>query len=484
MSKNRQSIRIKMAKRIGICSLFVLILFLGIYSSKGHTKEKLTSNINQVAQHDNGIKESKNIKSRDNIPENFLSSKGKLHVPASNDIRRFPYPYSAMLSLCSDIDDTTLENFKIYHQFLNTKEKTPYGEGVGLDVGDSMWLYVANAYLKPTKQVSGSDAIMSYYKGINISNKNNADEITNFTKCGWIDCIHTFGDFSTNDEKGTSFTRELAINGWQTLKDIGFSPKIWINHGNRSNKQNFGAATTSTFMSYQQGDNPKSIYYHTDITIANGIKYIWNSINNDSFGQDYPLFEITLRDGKKIWGFHRYTNNILKGKIDWTWTPKEIHKQLTQKNLDNIVKNKQYSIVAQHFGIYTKDMFLEQNIQALKLLKQYQDDKKILITRTTRLLDYAEAYKYIVYNKVIENGVTYINITDIDDPLFGKIIPKIDDLRGITFYTDDAENTVILINGIRIDKEQIQTNEKDETGKVSVSIKWFESDYKDYSKQL
>ena len=41
-----------------------------------------------------------------------------------------------MLAFSSDVDDTTLEEFKTYHKFLNTKEETPYGQGLGRDIGD------------------------------------------------------------------------------------------------------------------------------------------------------------------------------------------------------------------------------------------------------------------------------------------------------------------------------------------------------------
>ncbi|MFL0195398.1 hypothetical protein ACJDU8_07435 [Clostridium sp. WILCCON 0269] len=479
MVGNRRYKGAKKVNRIAVAVFSILILVVAMRSLKSYMTTKLTTAA--VAQ--NKHKNSNKRKTDDAIPKDVLNHKYKVSNYQNNDIRKFPYPYSSMLSLCSDIDDTTLKDFKTYHQFLNTTERTSHGEGLGLDVGDSMWLYMGDKYSKSTSQGHGSDDVMTYYKGIDINKKNNADEITKFIKCGWIDCIHTFGDFSTANEKGTYFTRELAVNGWKTLKDIGFSPKVWINHGNRANKQNFGAATTSSFMSYQQGDNPKSIYYHTDITIGNGIRYVWNSMNDNIFGQDYPLFEISLRDGRRVWGFYRYTNNISRGKIDWTWTPSEIHRQLTQSNLDKIVKNKQYSIVAQHLGVSTQDLFTKENIQALRLLKQYEDKKKILITKTSRLLDYADVYKYVMYNKSVENGITYIDILGVNDPLFGKSIPQLDDLRGLTFYTNDSKNTVILLNDNVINKNEIEVNPKDETGKESVSIKWYNPNYKDYSKQ-
>lgn len=483
MIDDRKARRIKKARKIAVVFLFILIFAACGYSAKLYFMKKPTKDTSAKVQiQSSNLQKQKEKKTEDAIPEEVLNFKGKTYDSQNNELRKFPYPYNAMLALCSDIDDAALADFKAYHQFLNTKEKTPYGEGMGLDVGDSMWLYMADTYSKPsTGQGHGSDAVMTYFKGIDTTKKNNADEIACFTKCGWIDCIHTFGDFSNADERKTLFTKELAVQAYNTLKSIGFSPKVWINHGNRSNKQNFGAANTSNFMSYQQGDNPKSAYYHTDITMSNGIKYVWNSLNSNSFGQDSPLYEITLRDGKKIWGFPRYTNTMSRGKIDWNWTPGEIHRQLTEDNLNSIVNKKQYSIVAQHLGVDPKELFKEKNIRALRLLKQYEDNKKILVARTSRLLDYADAHKYVIYDKIIKDEVTYINIVGINDPIFKNPEPKIDDVRGLTFYTDNPEKTVLLINNAKVSKDEIQTNPKDETGKDSISIRWFTPDYTDYT---
>ena len=38
-------------------------------------------------------------------------------------LRRFPWPYRAMLAICSDIDHTRIDTFRSTHRFLNTIEK-------------------------------------------------------------------------------------------------------------------------------------------------------------------------------------------------------------------------------------------------------------------------------------------------------------------------------------------------------------------------
>ena len=48
---------------------------------------------------------------------------------------------------------------------------------------------------------------MTFYKGLDSKQKHNADEIKKFIKAGWIDSLHTLGDFSTTNETSTSFNR-------------------------------------------------------------------------------------------------------------------------------------------------------------------------------------------------------------------------------------------------------------------------------------
>ena len=471
----------KKNKKFKVNLICFVLTILAVYfcSYKLHFQKKLDGSI-KVSSSANSHKSKK---TQDAIPKNELNSIPETTDSQNKDLRKFPYPYISMLAICSDIDDTTVEEFKMYHKFLNTKSQTPCGQGLGLDIGDSFWMYMGDN-MNSTVDVHGNGvkSIMTFFNGTSQTEKHNADEITHYIRSGWIDCIHTFGDFSTEDQRSTLFNRNLAENAWNVLNSANLKQTVWINHGNKSNRQNFGAHGTANFMSYQQGDNPKSPYYHTDITLKNGIKYVWNSWSDYNFGHDYPLYDISLRDGKRVWGFYRYTNNLVNNKINWIWTPKYIHSQLTKANLDGIVNNNQYSIVAQHFGINTEDLFTQDNINSLKLLKEYQDSNKILVAKTSRVLNYANIHKYLTYQKLTKNGKTYINITSISDPIFGKCIPEVDNIRGITFYCDDPKNTVLLINKSKIGNDNLKVNPKDETGEGSISVKWFRADYTDYTK--
>lgn len=400
-------------------------------------------------------------------------------------LRKFPYPFDAMLAISSDVDNTTIEKFEEYHQFLNTRELTSHGPGLGLDVGDSAWFYVANdSTINIDKEGHKAEYSMSYFQGLKADVHKDAEKISTYYKVGWIDSLHSFGDFSRND-RCVKFTRDLAVAAWKEMNDRGFKPKVWINHGSESNAQNFGSYNPNSLFKYQAGDDPKSPYYHTDLTIDNGIRYVWNSIGMSQFSYDNPLFPIKLRDGRQVWGFQRYTHDVVNGKYDWTWETHELHRQITEQRLKQLVQESKFSIIAQHLGKGSDGFpFNPIDIQALQLLKSYQDEGQVLVARTSRLLDYARAQKYARYSSVQIEGKTYINIKSIEDNVLKPTTPTMDEIRGLTFYVEDPDKTFILLNMNLIPKEQLQTNGLDRSSKRSIGVQWYMPDYADYSQPL
>lgn len=399
-------------------------------------------------------------------------------------LRKFPYPYESMVAICSDIDDSTPEEFSSYHRFLNTKDSTPYGKGLGLDIGDSMWMFMGNNHTnKSDYQGDPISHVLTYFSGTDDTKKHYANLLNYYCKVGWIDSMHTIGDFSVTSKKATLCTRNLAIKAWKEINKNGLKFSVWINHGSATNQQNFGGSYERD-MSYQCGDNQKSKFYNSDLDIKNGIKFVWNSVCQSQFGYSCPIFKLKLRDGRKVWGFYRYTHDWINHKVSWTWNPKNLYKQITAYRLNTLVKKNQYSIIAQHLGGYNvKRPFNNPSVKALRLLASYQDKGKTLVARTSRLLNYCVTQKYLKFNRVKINGVTWFNIISIKDPLFGEKKPTLDDLRGITFYTSYPKNTHVLLNMCPIKDSMIQRNAPDSTGISSVSIKWFSRDYTDYTKK-
>lgn len=424
------------------------------------------------------------------IKGGFLANKSKTWLFNVNNhglnikMRKFPFPYRAMLAINSDIDGCTLAKFEEIHRFLNTTEITKYGRGLGLDIADSFWMFVAHNG-KGKIDAKGSPWIdeMSYWYGLDFNKLHDAKAIKKYYKAGWIDSMHTYGDFTRINEKDVVFKREYAEKAIKELEKQGIRVEVWMDHGNKANVQNFVMSTSDAFYSYQKGDDPHSPYYHTDLLIPYGIKFGWGP-SSDQFGYDSMIFPRILRDGQGIWVYPRYTYAEVNGKILWLWNPKMLAKQLSESHLRSIIENNQYSIVGQHFGINADNyLFNADAIKALNNLKREYEKGNILVARTSRLLNYNLVQKFLEYS-ITKNkdGYVVINILKVNDPLLGAYVPKIDDIRGVTFYVDNPQKTIIELDSRNVPDTDISRNGTDYIGKKSIGIKWFQRDTTDYTK--
>ena len=122
------------------------------------------------------------------------------HFANRVNLRKFPYPFKAAVAICNDIDETTtVDEFLEIQKFLNTTRETSIGKGVGLEIGNSFWMYSAD--LKDN---------FTYFKGLTPGPSENASIIRDFIKSGYLDVIHTFGNFS----RVGGFKREMAVKAF------------------------------------------------------------------------------------------------------------------------------------------------------------------------------------------------------------------------------------------------------------------------------
>jgi len=121
------------------------------------------------------------------------------------------------------------------------------------------------------------------------------------------------------------------------------------------------------------------------------------------------------------------------------------------------------------------------SIRSFRLLKAYQDDGKILVAKTSRLLRYNRALDHLVFTEARTDGRTVIDITTIKDTQFGNSTPTLNDLRGVTFYVPDSSKTELQLRHKILPESEIQRNLADDTGKQSIGIKWFQPDHTDYT---
>jgi hypothetical protein len=397
-------------------------------------------------------------------------------------LRKFPYPFKSALSICSDIDGTdTAEDFLSIQTFLNTDRPTPWGPGIGLEIGNS---FLPN-------RVRDTFAYFS-------NRPNDRAIIKDFIRAGYIDCLHAYGERSNS--------RQDVLKIIEALEQDGCKVKVWLDHS--TFPTNLGH-----FNSKGNGDQKESPAYHADITLAYGIQFAWMGPCTTLIGQETPItpkalaqifdpdhrraslinltkeiIKITLarlgnqrfaiqghnlliriaslRDGHHIYEFIRCNNHWEKPRPS---SPK-LSYMLRPQVLKALVDSEGYTILYTHFGFFEPPELISAPTQAaLRHLAEEYQSGHIYITTTLKLLIFCLVHKYLQwsYDLSAEKGAI-ITIHHLADPIQGFRKPILAELQGITFYVPDRNKASIFLG----DKE-IQTltrNSKDHTGQESVMI--------------
>lgn len=389
-------------------------------------------------------------------------------------LRKFPFPFKCALAICSDVDATqSTERYLELQKFLCTDRETPSGKGVSLEIGNSFWFFR-----------NSDHPGISYFKGLTSVETDFAPYCRELIKSGYIDVLHTYGDFNNG-----GFQRkyaELSVN--EILKE-NLDIKTWVNHGNKLNSQNIGG------LYHFYGDKTKSDAYHTDLLQQTGIKYFWISQLTHLVGQDSklttvnvfknqlqkllaikyykhqvnPFFTnqlmntVNLEDKTEINAFMRFINPW--GKYSYT-DAENFPRQINEKVINELKTNQGYLILYTHLGNYKNmnDILPQKTCCMLRYLADENLKGNIFITTTTRLLTYYHVFKKLKFN--IEQVGKKINVNLI---LNGDAQISTNDLNGITFYTDDPENTEMYLDNKLLKKV---VNPGDSTGKKSISIPW------------
>lgn len=401
-------------------------------------------------------------------------------------LRKFPYPYKAAMAISSDIDNTeTLEEFLEIEKFLNTREITSMGEGLGLEIGNSFFFY------------EPADQAISYF----LSSPSVRESIISFIKLGQIDVMHSYG-------KKSDFTREDAVKSLTELKKNNCKLDVWVDHDRSIS--NFGDDVT-----FGLGDHPDSKAYHADLTLNYGIKFVWlgrvTMITGQStpitlgtytriYDSQYPVHSLinvskefgknilaflgnkkyrmhknndlvkitTLDDGKKVYEFIRF-DNYWKG-VSTGADAEGLAYVISKKVIDRLKEVNGYMIVYTHFGKNKNStQYIPKTTQdALRNLEKEYREGNIFVTTTSKLLNYYINHKYLNWSYQSKDNEAMIHIHSVKDPIFGPFIPKQEDLQGITFYIPNKRKTRVYLEEQEL--ENIQSNPVDHTGRESVTI--------------
>ena len=390
------------------------------------------------------------------------------------ELTKFPYPFKAALTICSDIDGCSFEDFMQMQKFINSSADTVFGEGLSLPIGNSFWMF--------DKQGLPNSAF-SYFDMESITETQYATYMDEFIQAGILDVMHGYGNFNHN----FPFNRKFAEMAIEVLDKKNHKLKTWTNHGGAENLQSIGK------YSKGMGDIPTNQNYHTDLLNKYGIKFFWDSELNVSniIGQErnshfleaywgnplYKTFRIknrqiikgclSIMDGllfkfqKKHffkWAQANYLNDLVTneqlrdglilnkfkrfghGRYDWS---DDLPLLLNNDILQRLIKKNGYLVLYIHLGDRrqkSKYIFDSDSVKSLKKLSEYYCDKLIWIDTTSNLLQYNWVKKNIkwLYRE-------YEDIISIDIEPMSDISSE--DLSGLTFNVPINKSVQIYYQG-------------------------------------
>jgi hypothetical protein len=382
-----------------------------------------------------------------------------------------------MLAICSDLDETPEGSYFEVIRFLNSRERTTMGVGLGLEVGNTIYFDMG-----PGK--------FSYWNSTDESRAT----VRLLIKSGHVDCLHSFGDLATH--------RRHAGRALDELSKHGCSLKVWVDHAVAPT--NLGSDIMHGF-----GDVRGHDAYHADLTLAYGLRYVWRGRVTSTVGQDRPpslaglwtprhpfasgrtlakewakqtlqvlgdgryrphqtnalTTPVRLRDGQRTLEFLR--SNPHWGGVSCGDTSDGLADVVTDAFLDRLVRRNACCVLYTHIGKRrgrAGEPPLSLATQArLRGLALRSAAGEVLVTTTRRLLDYHQARDSVALSMSSDGSTRVVNLSF---PTGGDTAVP----HGLTFYIDAPEEVQIRLNG-HLYRDAV-CNPPDESGRPSLSIQW------------
>jgi SAM-dependent methyltransferase len=449
-------------------------------------------------------------------PARLAGREGLLPFERGGDVtlRRYPFPYRAALAVSNDTDGMDWAGFEDWHAFVSGTGSTPYGDGLGLEVGDSFWLWsdrgaFALRHAPPWENANGASP--------------EARRIAELVSAGWLDTLHSFGDWRPEYQLSKSDIGQA----FEILDKLGARPAVYVNHGDGVRLHNIGGP----WSTYQSGDDPASDSYNLAGLLDRGFRFFWTDVmaEKERFGRDLKLELHRLPSGEleKWTSVARYAskepscaafpglNSARAEEIAWLLSTRELlpaigrdgrsffgfaryrgleppsgatfASQVSTTNLDALQRAEGVAVVYQHFGVWRalgrpRDSSsriegparsLDDNaVWAFRDLHARQAEGRLFITTTARLLNFLWTRDNLKYSTARDRGSLEIVVDGIHCPVYGRQEVLANSLQGIAFLVDgDLDRvTVRLGNG----EELSCARERDplHPGKQAIHLPW------------
>ena len=393
------------------------------------------------------------------------------------DVRRVPYPYRAMLAICSDLDETPDRGvYAETMRFLNTTSPTSMGPGVGLEIGNTIYFDM------PPSQ-------FAYWN----TDDAGRQMLRDLMRSGHVDCLHSFGDLAT--------TRAHAERALDELAAHGCALRVWVDHAVAPT--NFGSD-----IMRGQGDVPGSAAYHADLTIAAGVRYVWRGRVTSVIGQsvprslgrlcrlDHPVGSLTTiakeaakgalgRAGSPKYRMHAAndvlqpvqlrdglrTQEFLRANPHWAGvnvgeTAGGLAEVLTDAFIEHLCASGGVCVLYTHLGKVSDPAqpLPAGSRAALRRLARAAAERRILVTTTRRLLDFCHAERTAT---IFRTAGAEADRVDVRTTAAGLAATE---LQGLTVYVANDRAVRVFVDGD--ERTAIACNPPDETGRASITIPW------------
>ena len=402
------------------------------------------------------------------------------HGRAGVTLRRYPYPYRCALAISNDTDWMSAQAFHEWHAFVNGTKPTVLGQGLGLEVGDSYWVWSENKYFSLYHSAP-------YETDLCVSPE--SERLVELGRLGWLDVLHGFGEWKSD----WTIDRERIQFALDRLDALGIKSPVYVSHGGYNMAHNVGGA----WGYYQKGDLQGDRSYCLDLLRASGFRYYWGDVfyELDKYGEHQAFASQADLDGAVAsHDFQRYfwcndpedytrSRDVFPGvsKADRVaWKKKLFNRvliparardgqplyffkrfrghdgpnagnfilQVNAERLDALEAAQACVVVYQHFGAWrainmgkkhasrrstVSPVFDEHTVWAFRELAERQQAGRVFVTTTGRLLNYLWAREHLDYEVLTKGVDRVLQLHAIDCPTYGRTMLSDDLLQGLSF---------------------------------------------------
>jgi len=390
-------------------------------------------------------------------------------------VRRLPFNLKGVLTINSDLDNSSVDYLDSLHRWLNTSQDVGGSWGQGLNgqmAGNDLWFGRGSA--ADSLGVYSKD-MPFYFHGMDTTSNFYKDSVDNYISRRWTDGNHSYGDCGWDGADPTCMDSthvkkflNYMLNRPSTFGKL-YKAGLWIDHG--SQYINFSS----------KGDSSGTVYYHADKTLSSGrFKFIHSFLTDpgtslaqkliydewqtqlDSLNfSPMPFKDLILDDGSKTYEFNRI-GRAVAGR------PDSLYKFFNQTIAKNCVDSNWISVVYTHLG--SGDGLDQDDRDTIKAVYDSASAWGLWIPSTKALFNQqaASAFAQVTVDRPT-GSKRRINIKSLYDWNWGSHVPDREEVYYLTFIAYAPESLIVTINASDTLPDSNMVNQQDvATGYIPV----------------